>query len=233
MSLSSCRSSAQRDALRPPERRRILHRPVEHQRHEQQHDEVQQQRRHHFVHAKARSQQRRDQQQQRAGQHRGAEHRRKQYSRRQIEPGSTVQTADGDGGKRTGIKLALGTDVPQPRAKCDGRRKTGQHQRRRARQRLAPCETRAESAVEHQRIGFADRRARPRDQQHGHAERERDRCERRDDQCRPRQRRARFKPHERGDHPTASAADGVPAIASPIAARVHVAAGRASVRRPA
>ena len=151
---------------------------------------------------------------------RGAEHRRKQERSRQIETRAAVQAADGDGGERARVELALGADVPEPSAKRDRSGKPGQHSGVARVSVSLQAKRRAESARKQQRVGFADRRARPSDEQHRHAEREGDGGERRDDECRARARGARLKPH-------AHACDE-PAIARPISARVHSPAGRAA-----
>jgi hypothetical protein len=85
----------QRDALRPAHRGRVLHRTVDHHRHEQQDNEVEEQRGDDLVDAEPRAQQRGNEQQQRAGEHRRQQHRRKQEQRMRGESRASVQAADG------------------------------------------------------------------------------------------------------------------------------------------
>ena len=161
----------QRHALRPTHRGRILHRPVEHHRHEQQHDEIEQQRRDHLVHTQPDAQQRGDQQQQCPGNHRRDHHRGIQQRGMRIEPGPAMQSTDHDRSKCAGIELALGPDVEEARAKSDRNGETGQDQRRGAGQRFAPRKPGTETAFKDEDVGTQQRRTSPRHEERGDEQR--------------------------------------------------------------
>ncbi len=95
--------------LRPAQAHRILHRPFQQHADDQQGDEVEQQRGHHLVDAEPELEQGRPQHEQRAGGGAGGEDQRDQNEGRQVDRAR----AQGHGGDRTHIELALGADVPQ------------------------------------------------------------------------------------------------------------------------
>jgi hypothetical protein len=107
----------------------VLHRPVQHGRHAQQHDEIEQQRGDDFVDAQP------------AFSSAGPSSSRAPASAaaRNISGKSTavgsgeafaaMQPADGHRGQRAGIELALGADVEQAGLEGDGGRQAGEDQR--------------------------------------------------------------------------------------------------------
>ena len=177
--------------LRPAQAHRVAHRPFEQQADDQQGDEIEQQRGHHLVHAQPQLEPSRSQHEQCPGQGAGD-----QYQRNQQRAAAGDRTrAQGHGGDRTHIELALGADVPEPGPERHRHRQPGQDQRRGAGQGLAEREPRAEARHRHLPVGGADVGAGEPQRHRGQRQRQHDRRQRCAGHEPARRMGARLKPH--------------------------------------
>ena len=128
----------------PAHAHRVLQRPFEQHRYEEQENEVDEQCRDHLVDAEANLEQSRDQQHESAGQHCGDRHERQQQRAGPVQQARAHHRDD----QRARIKLRLGADVPQPRTKGDGDGKAGEDQWCGAVQRLQQGKLAAERAFD-------------------------------------------------------------------------------------
>ena len=125
--------------LRPAEAHRVLQRPFEQHRDEEQHDEVEEQRGDDLVDAEAGLQHGRAKQKKRTRGHGG------DHDDRNEQEGGQRQSAgaEHDGHHAADIELRLGADVPELCAEGDGDGEAGEDQRRCAGQRFEQRELRA------------------------------------------------------------------------------------------